>query len=103
MHRDESAEPSLFEELSRALRFKHYSARTERAYLGWTRRFIAFHGQRHPRELGAGEIRAFLDDLLQRKASKSSHQQALCALQFLYQHGLRAEWPRIDGLRRPRH
>lgn len=100
---DDSREPSLFEELRRALRSRHCSPRTERAYVGWAKRFIAFHDQRHPRELGASEIREFLDDLLRRRASKSSHQQALCALQFLYQHGVCVEWPRIDGLQRPRH
>jgi len=100
---DESTAPSLFDELLRELRSRHYSRRTQRAYLGWLKRFIAFHGQLHPGELGAPQLGTFLDQLLQQGASKSSHQQALCALQFFYQKVLRVDAPIVEGLRRPRH
>jgi integron integrase len=99
---DESAEPNLFDYLLSALRARHYSVRTQRAYVSWARRFITFHGQKHPRQLGAEEIRRFLDHLLEQRMSRSSHQQALCALQFFYQHALNIQLPFVDGLRRPR-
>ncbi len=100
---DESSEPNLFDELLVELRARHYSVRTQRAYVSWARRFIAFNEQRHPSQLGAEQVRTFLDSLLEQRASKSSHQQALCALQFFYQHALKLELPFVDGLRRPRH
>ena len=77
---DESTEPNLFDQLLRELRARHYSERTQRAYVGWARRFIAFHEHRHPLQLGAEQVCAFLDRLLEQRVSKSSHQQALCAL-----------------------
>ncbi len=52
--------PKLLEEVRRLIRTKHYSKRTEEAYCGWTRRFVLFHGKRHPREMGAEEIQSFL-------------------------------------------
>ena len=55
--------PGLFEEVRRRLRVKHYSLRTERAYLGWIRRFVAENGRRHPRTLGGPEVEAFLSRL----------------------------------------
>lgn len=55
--------PRLFDQVRGVLRFHHYSIRTEEAYLGWIRRFILFHGKRHPNELGAEEVRAFLTAL----------------------------------------
>jgi integron integrase len=67
------------------------------------RRFIHFHG-RHPRELGAEEVRAFLDDLTRtKKVSSSTHVQALCAVTFLYRHVLLAEPPWVETLTRPPH
>lgn len=98
---DESAEPNLYDELLSRLRARHYSVRTQRAYVSWARRFIAFHGQKHPSQLNADAVRRFLDHLVEQRVSKSTHQQALCALQFLYEHALRVEMPFVDGLRRP--
>ena len=64
---------------------RHYSLRTEKSYVKWIRRFILFHGKRHPRELGASEIGAFLSDLaVARGVSASTQSQALNALVFLY-------------------
>jgi len=69
--------------------------------VGWVRRFVDFHGRRHPRELDASHVRSFLDDLVGRGASSSTHHQALCALIFLYQSVLGLEAPWIEGLVRP--
>jgi len=63
----------------------HYSPRTEEAYVYWIRRFIFHHGVRHPGEMGADEVRAFLSHLaVQQHVSASTQNQALCALTFLY-------------------
>jgi integron integrase len=99
---DESAEPNLSDDLRRALLARHYSARTQRAYISWARRFIAFFGQHHPSHLGSDEVRRFLDDLARQGVSRSSHQQALCALQFFYRHVFKVAPPFVEGLRRPR-
>jgi integron integrase len=92
----------LRERLRAELRARHYSNRTERAYIGWVKRFVQFHERRHPRELGATDVAAFLDALVETGVSSSTHHQALCAIIFLYQHvlGLKAPW--IDGLVRPK-
>src|SRR5688572_26624224 len=67
------------------LKALHYSDRTEEAYLGWIRRFVLFHGRRHPRELGAPEVSAFLSHLaIERRCSASTQNQALSAIVFLY-------------------
>jgi len=96
-----SRPPRLFERLRAELRLRHYSAATEKAYVAWARRLVRFH-RRHPRELGEAEIKQFLDDLVANKASASSHQQALCALRFLYKVVLGDAAPWIEGLVRPR-
>ncbi|HEY6727112.1 MAG TPA: integron integrase [Polyangiaceae bacterium] len=97
-----SGGPTLIEQLHAELRQRNYSPRTQRAYEYWVRRFIHFHRRRHPRDLGAEQLRAFLDDLASRGASPSTQQQALCALVFLYRTVLRAAAPWIDQLARPR-
>jgi integron integrase len=84
------------------LRSRRYSPRTERAYIQWARRFIAFHERKHPRELGGRDVSAFLDDLARKGASASTHNQALCALVFLYQHVLGIQPPWAHDLVRPR-
>jgi integron integrase len=77
--------PKLIDLVRRALRVRHYSPRTERAYCGWIRRFIFFHGKRHPSELGAQQVRSFLEHLaVERRVSASTQNQALAALIFLY-------------------
>ncbi len=57
--KNESGKPKLLEQVRRAIRGKHYSLRTEEAYVDWVRRYILYHGKRHPRELGAAEAREF--------------------------------------------
>ncbi len=75
--------------LRAALRARHCSRRTEHAYCQWVRRFIAFHGLRHPKDLGDGEINAFLTQLaVRRNVSASTQNQALAGLVFLYKHVL---------------
>ena len=99
---DAGSAPTLIERLREELRQRHYSPRTERAYEHWVRRFVRFHQRRHPRDLGAEDLRAFLDALVSRGASPSTHQQALCALTFLYREVLTLQPPWIDQLVRPR-
>lgn len=85
----------LFDEVRRKLRLRHYSVRTERAYLGWMRRFIISNGRRHPREMGGPEVERFLSLLAMRgKVAPSTQNQALSALLFLYREvlGLRLPW-----------
>jgi integron integrase len=75
----------LLDQARDILRTKHYSYRTEQAYLDWMRRFILFHNKRHPREMGAEEIQAFLLHLAhERNVSASTQNQALSAILFLY-------------------
>lgn len=74
------------------IRFKHYSIRTEHAYVQWIKAFILFHQKRHPREMGAAEIRAFLTHLaVERNVAASTQNQALNARVFLYREVLRVE------------
>jgi integron integrase len=81
--------PRLLDRVCEALRMRHYSPRTEEAYCGWIRRFVLFHGRRHPRELGSPEIEAFLSHLaVAGRVSASTQNQALAALLFLYVHVL---------------
>ena len=93
--------PRLLDEVVVALRVRHRSRRTEQAYLHWIRRFIRFHGLRHPRELGRAEVSAFLKNLaVKHHVSASTQGQALAALVFLYRHVLRAPLDWIDDIER---
>ena len=76
--------PKLLDRVRDAIRLRHYSPRTEQAYVGWIRRFIVFNGKRHPRELGEREVSAFLSGLAGRGVSASTQNQALSAMLFLY-------------------
>jgi integron integrase len=82
----------LLDQLAEVLRLKHYSYRTEEAYLDWVRRFILFHHKRHPQEMGAAEIQAFLTYLAtERNVAASTQNQALSAILFLYREVLQKE------------
>ena len=84
--------PRLMEQVRAAIRARHYSRRTEDAYVHWIRRFIVFHGLRHPRELGAPEISAFLTWLaVEQHVAASTQNQALSGVLFLYREVLRQE------------
>jgi len=85
MNDAERQPPRLLEQVRNKLRTLHYSLRTETAYVDWIRRYILFHGKRHPLEMGAPEIAAFLTHLAtERSVSASTQNQALSALLFLY-------------------
>ncbi|MCG2787614.1 MAG: integron integrase [Anaerolineae bacterium] len=82
----------LLEQVSDALRAKHYSYRTEQAYVDWIRRYILFHKKRHPNEMGENEISAFIVYLAtERKVATSTQNQALSAILFLYRVVLEKE------------
>jgi integron integrase len=90
------AAPRLLDRVRTAIRARHYSLRTEEAYVGWIRRFIFFHGKRHPMEMAEPEINAFLEHLAVKGAVSSSTQtQALSAILFLYRHVL--ELPLLES------
>jgi hypothetical protein len=73
--------PRLLDQVRERLRLKHYSIRTEQAYVGWIRRYIIFHGKRHPAEMGKLELEMLLTSLaVQRNVSASTQTQALSAL-----------------------
>ncbi|MCE1204904.1 MAG: integron integrase [Holophagaceae bacterium] len=89
-----STPPRLFDLVREAIRIRHYSLRTEDAYVDWARRFILFHGKRHPRELGAPEVQAFLSHLaVDRQVAASTQNQAKAALIFLYKEVLAVDLP----------
>lgn len=98
-HQDGTAQPRLLDLLRARLRFKHYSLRTERTYVEWVRRFVHFHQLRHPREMGAAEVTAFLTYLaVAGQVSASTQNQALSALLFLYREVLEIQLPWLDEL-----
>lgn len=82
-----------------AIRVRHYSYRTEQAYVGWIVRFIRFHRYRHPEEMGGAEVAAFLSDLAQRRqVSAATQNQALSALLFLYNAVLERPFEQLQGV-----
>lgn len=93
--------PRLLDELRARVRRLGLSLRTEEAYVGWVRRFILANGKRHPRDMGAREVEAFLTDLATRgRVAASTQNQALSALLFLYREVLSLELPWLDNIRR---
>lgn len=94
----------LVEAISEVCRTEHYAYRTEETYLKWIKRFIAFHGNKHPREMGADEVQNFLTHLaVERKVSASSQNQALSAILFLYKKVLGIDLPwMVDVVRAKR-
>lgn len=103
---EQKPRPGLLEVVRQSLRTKHYSIRTEEVYLGWIRRFIAFNRRRHPRELGAAEVTAFLTDLaVNGNVSASTQSQALSAVLYLYREVLGMDLPWLQDVvraKRPR-
>ena len=91
----------LLDQVREVMRVKHYSIRTERAYIGWIKKFILFHGKRHPREMGEPEVEAFLTWLAtEGNVAKSTQNQAFNALIFLYREVLQAPLEgRINAVR----
>jgi integron integrase len=98
-----SAPTKLIDQVRQAIRIRHYSRRTESAYIRWIRRYVIFHGKRHPKDLGQPELTAFLSALAERQGvSASTQTQALSALLFLYRNVLGIEPPWLtDVVRAP--
>src|SRR5580692_2983863 len=91
----------LFAVAREKIRARHLALRTEQAYLQWMRRYVKFHGRRHPREMGATEVEAFLIHLaVDAKVSASTQNQALQALLFLYRQVLDIELPWLENVTR---
>ena len=93
--------PRLLDQVRDAIRRRHYSRRTEETYVQWIRRFIFFSGRRHPKDLGAAEVTAFLNHLAsERDVAAATQNQALSALLFLYKEVLAMPLAWLDGLER---
>ena len=91
--------PKLLDRVRCRLRLKHYSIRTETAYIGWIRRFIHFHGKRHPAEMDKADVEAFLSALaVEHDVSAATQNQALSALLFLYKEVLEIELPWLSDV-----
>lgn len=91
----------LLDSVREVIRLKHYSWRTEKTYLDWIKRFILFHDKRHPKTMGAPEVREFLSSLAtDRKVAASTQNQAFSALLFLYKEVLKQELPWIENVQR---
>ncbi|NJR43961.1 integron integrase [bacterium] len=97
----ETDRPKLLDQVRARLRTQHLSLRTEEAYVGWIRRFILYHGKRHPKVMGAAEVEGFLSHLaVDRKVSASTQNQALAALLYLYKEVLNLALPWLDDITR---
>jgi integron integrase len=98
-----SVAPRLLDQMRDCIRYKHYSLRTEKAYLFWVRRFIRFHKLRHPKTMGASEVELYLTHLATVvQVSPSTHKQALAAILFLYREVLSISLPWMGEIGRPR-
>ncbi len=91
--------PKLLDQVRDRIRVKHYSIRTETQYVQWVRRFVIYHGKRHPKEMGAPEVEAFLTHLaVEGRVAASTQNQALSALLFLYREVLGIKLPWLDDV-----
>ena len=91
--------PKLLDQVVARLRVKHYSLRTEKIYVDWIKRYIWFHGKRHPQEMGALGVETFLSHLaVERTVSASTQNQAKSAILFLYKQVLQIELPWLDNV-----
>lgn len=91
--------PKLFSSIVERLRVKHYSKRTEEAYIQWIKRYILHHGKRHPRDMGVAEVETFLTHLaVARNVSASTQNQAQSALLFLYEEVLGQRFPPLKNI-----
>lgn len=102
MHRDEDPRGStLFDHMKASFRTRHYSLRTERAYMLWVRRFIQFHAPRHPRDMGRPEVEDFLSHLaMVEHVAAATQNQALAAILYLYRIVLKQDLPWLDEVTR---
>lgn len=93
--------PKLLDQVRAVVRAKHFSLSTEKAYVGWIRRFILFHNKQHPSELAEEEIRQFISHLaVVQRISASTQTVALSSVLFLYRDVLKQRLPYIDGIER---
>jgi len=103
----DDGKPKLLDQVRQQIRVRNYSIRTETVYAEWVKRFIRFHRYRHPAQMGAAEIEAFLTHLaVTRNVSASTQNQALAALLFLYKEVLKLELPWLAGIvraKKPKH
>jgi integron integrase len=91
--------PKLLDQVRDKIRLKHYSIRTEQAYLDWIKRFVLFHHKRHPAEMGAAEVEAFLTHLaVEGKVAASTQNQAKAAVLFLYSQVLNQQLPWLENV-----
>jgi integrase len=91
--------PRLLDRVRVAIRARHYSRRTEKAYVAWIRRYIVFHDKRHPADMGAPEVTRFLSSLaVEGNVAASTQNQALSALLFLYRDVLEVDLPWMDEI-----
>jgi len=91
--------PKLLDQVRDKLRVKHYSIRTEQSYVDWIKRYILFHGKRHPKDLGARDLEAFLTHLaVAGKVAAATQNQAKSALLFLYREVLEIALPWLDNV-----
>src|SRR5262249_5539628 len=99
MSQSQLQSPRLLEQMRAMLRARHYSLRTEGTYLGWVKRFILFHGKRHPRDMGVQEVQQFLAYLaVEGRVAASTQSQALSTILFLYQQVLKQTIGSIDDV-----
>ena len=93
------SEPRLLDRVRDAIRVRQYSLATEKSYLGWIRKFIVYHGKRHPAEMSKPEVEAFLTYLaVKRRVSPSTQNQALQAVLFLYRYVLEIDLPWLEDV-----
>lgn len=93
----------IADQIREAVRLRHYSLRTEQTYVAWFVRFVKFHHMKHPEQMGADEVRAFLSDLaVNQDVAATTQNQALNALVFVYTHVLHKPLGQIDAVRAPR-
>lgn len=89
----------LLDQVRQAIRYRHYSIRTEKSYIGWIKRYIYFHQKKHPNEMGEKEVMAFINSLSEKyRVSSSTQNQALCAILFLYKDVLKKEMDWIENI-----
>ena len=90
--------PKLLDQARAKIRFKHYSIRTEETYVHWIKRYILFHGKRHPKEMDVVEVEQFLTYLaVELQVAASTQNLNFSALLFLYQHVLNEPLPRLTN------
>ncbi|MFM9912274.1 MAG: integron integrase [Methylophilaceae bacterium] len=99
LNQPQAQPPKLLEQVVAKMRVKHYSLRTEKSYVDWIKRYIWHHGKRHPKDMGAAEVEAFLTHLaVERHVSASTQNQAKSALLYLYKEVLGIELPWLDNV-----